>query len=183
MDAVERITKATELASQKVRGVQASQLGDPTPCSEFNVKDLLRHMIGGMHMLTTAAEGGKAEMPAEDLVGDDPAGQYDSSRERLLGAIAKPGVFDAMWEMPFGTMPGKMMAGIAFMEHVTHAWDVAKATGQETELPSDVVGECMELVTTMDQMLRMPGVCGAAVEVPDSASPTDKLVAFLGRQP
>jgi uncharacterized protein (TIGR03086 family) len=92
-------------------------------------------------------------------------------------------VFDATWEMPFGAMPGKMMAGIAFMEHLTHAWDIRKATGQPTEMPDDVVKECLELVQPMDQMLRMPGVCGPPVEVPDTASPTEKLVAFMGRQP
>ena len=74
-------------------------------------------------------------------------------------------MFDKSWKMPFGEMPGKMMAGIAFLEHLTHAWDVRKATGQDTELPGDLVKECLEVVKPMDAMLRMPGVCGPAVEV------------------
>jgi uncharacterized protein (TIGR03086 family) len=80
-------------------------------------------------------------------------------------------------------MPGAMMAQIAFMEHLTHAWDIAKATGQDTTLPPALVSECLEIVTTMDAMLRMPGVCGPAVSVPDDAPAQDKLVAFLGRHP
>ena len=75
------------------------------------------------------------------------------------------------------------MAGIAFMEHLTHAWDVAQATSQDATLPADLVSQCLELVTPMDAMLRMPGVCGAAVSVPEDASPQDKLIAFLGRNP
>jgi hypothetical protein len=31
--------------------------------------------------------------------------------------------------------------------------------------------------------LRMPGVCGPAVGVPESASPQDKFIAFMGRTP
>jgi uncharacterized protein (TIGR03086 family) len=183
MDAIERIERATALASEKVGNVKADQLGDATPCSEFDVKALLRHMIGGLDMLTTAAAGGKAEMPAEDLIPDgaDVSAMYDERRAKLLETIKGAGVLDKTWEMPFGQMPGKMMAGIAFMEHVTHAWDVAKATGQDTELPGELVKECSEVVTPMDAMLRMPGVCGPAIEAHDGATETEKLMAFLGR--
>ena len=87
------------------------------------------------------------------------------------------------WELPFGTLPGEMMATIAFMEHLTHGWDVAQATGQDSTMPADLVPECMEVVVPMDAMLRMPGVCGPAVAVPDDAAPQDQLVAFLGRNP
>jgi uncharacterized protein (TIGR03086 family) len=183
MDAYERIEKATAVCGDAVKKVKADQFDKTTPCSEFNVKELLRHIIGGLAMLETAASGGKADMPAEDLVGDDPGTQYDEGRAKLLETLKGPGVFDKTWSMPFGDMPGKMMAGIAFMEHLTHAWDVKKATGQPTDLPDDLVNECLGLVQPMDQMLRMPGVCGPAVDIPDSASSTDKLVAFMGRQP
>jgi uncharacterized protein (TIGR03086 family) len=183
METLERIEKATEQCQIAIDGVSAADLDKPTPCSEFDVKDLLNHVIAGMSMLKTAASGGKATPPEGNIVGDDPAGQYKAAREELLDVLGQDGVFDKTWEMPFGAMPGKMMAGIAFLEHLTHAWDVRKATGQETELPGDLVKECYELVQPMDQMLRMPGVCGPAVEVPDSASATDKLIAFMGRQP
>ena len=187
MEAAERIEKATTLASEAVHNVKPDQLSEPTPCSEFDVRALLNHLLGGMEMLHTAATGGDASTVdrESDRVGDgsDIGARYDASRKKLLEAIAEPDVFDRGWNMPFGEMPGKMMAGIAFMEHVTHAWDIRKATGQDTELPADLVAECDAVVKPMDQMLRMPGVCAAAIEVPDSASATDKLMAFLGRQP
>jgi uncharacterized protein (TIGR03086 family) len=183
MDAIERIELATAEAQKAIDAITSDDMAKQTPCAEFDVKALLNHVIAGMAMLKTAATGGKATPPEGNIVGDDPAAQYRSAREELMGVLREPGVFDKTWEMPFGAMPGKMMAGIAFMEHLTHAWDIRKATGQPTELPEGIVSECMGLVQPMDAMLRMPGVCGPAVEVPDSASPTDKLVAFMGRQP
>lgn len=187
MEASERIERATALASEAVHNVKPDQLSDPTPCSEFDVRALLNHLLGGMEMLHTAATGGDASAVdrESDRVGDgsDIGARYDASRQKLLDAIAEPGVFDRTWKMPFGEMPGKMMAGIAFMEHLTHAWDVRKATGQDTELPADVVDECRSVVEPMGPMLRMPGVCAAEVSVPDTASATAKLMAFLGRQP
>jgi uncharacterized protein (TIGR03086 family) len=184
MDPIERIEKATEEASKAVAGVKLDQLSNPTPCAEYDLKGVLEHMIGGLEMLRSAAETGKAVLPeGTDWVGSDPSAAYDAGREKLLAAIRSPGALEKNWEMPFGAMPGAMMAGIAFMEHLTHAWDVKKATGQDTALPDDLVNECLELVTPMDAMLRMPGVCGPKVEVPADASPTDKLAGFMGRQP
>ena len=183
MDPIERIERATAIASEKVRGVKAADMAKATPCSEFDLHALLNHMMGGLTMLAAAAEGGKATMPEGDQVGPDPAGTYDKRRTALLAALQGPGVLERNWEMPFGTLPGQMMAQIAFMEHLTHAWDVAKATGQDTTLPADLVAECTQVVTPMDTMLRMPGVCGPAVELGAGASAQDKLVAFMGRTP
>jgi uncharacterized protein (TIGR03086 family) len=183
MDPVERIDRATAVASEKVKGVKADDMSKPTPCSEFDVRALLNHMLGGLSMLTTAAAGEKAAMPKGDQVGSDPAGTYDERRSALLAVVRGPGVLDRAWELPYGPMDGQMMAGIAFMEHLTHAWDVAKATGQDTTLPADLVAECVQVVTPMDAMLRGPGVCGPALTVPDTASAQDKFIAFMGRNP
>jgi uncharacterized protein (TIGR03086 family) len=183
MDPIERIERATAVASEKVKGVTAADMAKPTPCSEFDVRAVLNHMLGGLTMLTTAAGGEKAAMPEGDQVGSDPAGTYEQRRTALLAAVRGPGALDRNWEMPFGSLPGQMMAGIAFMEHLTHAWDVARATGQDTVLPAELVAECMQLVTPMDAMLRTPGVCGPAVAVAETASAQDKLIAFLGRNP
>lgn len=183
MDAIERIEQATEQCQLAVDGISGDQMGNATPCSEFTVRDLLNHVLWGLEMLTTAATTGTAVTPEGDIVSDDPAAQYAEGRAKLLAALGEPDVLEKTWGMPFGQMPGKMMAGIAFMEHLTHAWDLRKATGQPTELPDAIVNECIELVTPMDGMLRMPGVCGPAVEVGEDATPTEKLVAFMGRQP
>ena len=183
MDPIERIERATAFASEKVNQVKPDDMAKPTPCAEFDVRALLNHMLGGLTMLTTAAGGGAATMPDGDQLGEAPGATYDERRRALLTAVRGPGVLERNWEMPFGSMAGGMMAGIAFMEHLTHGWDIAKATGQDTTLPADLVSECTELVTPMDAMLRMPGVCGPRVEVPESASAQDKLIAFMGRHP
>ena len=183
MDPIERIERATAFARDKVANVGMDDLSSPTPCSEFDVRALLDHMIGGLGMLAEAAKGGKPPIPAGDQFDADPGAAYDAGRAALVAAVRGAGALERPWEMPFGALDGQVMATIAFMEHVTHGWDVAKATGQDTTIPADLVAECFEAVTPMDAMLRMPGVCGPAVSVPDDASLQDKFVAFMGRTP
>ena len=183
MEPVERIEKATAHTATIVHGVRSGQLSDPTPCSEFDVRALLNHMIGGLDMLRNAAAGGEPKMPEGDQFGEDPGADYDARRTKLLEALASEGVLDRGWKMPFGELPGQMMASIAFVEHVTHGWDLAKATGQDATIPEPLLTEAVGVVTPMDAMWRMDGVCGPKVDVPDSASPTEKYAAFMGRQP
>ena len=121
MDAIERIEQGTEFAATKVKGVTQGDLSKPTPCSEFNMRALLNHMIGGLGILTTAAAGGKAEIPEGDQFGTDPAGAYDERRSGLLTAIRTRGVLDRDWEMPFGSMSGTMMDGWHRLHGTPHA--------------------------------------------------------------
>lgn len=185
MEPLERIERATGHLAKVAEGVKPDDLAKSTPCSEFDVRGLLNHLFGGLEMLTVGAETGDATQVdlSKDRVSDDVGNQYAQAREKLLAAWNQPGVLEKPLKMPFGEMPGAMMAGIAFFEHLTHAWDLAKATGQDAELPEDLAAECLEAITPMDAMFRMPGVCGPKVEVPDDASISDKLVAFAGRRP
>ena len=183
MDPVARIEAALENTQKIVAGVKEDQLSKPTPCSEFDVRLLLNHMLGGLDMLRQAASGEAATMPEGDQFGADPGKEYAERAAKLLEAVRAPGALDGTWKMPFGELPAQMMASIAFVEHVTHGWDLAKATGQDTTIPDGLLKEATEVVTPMDAMWRMPGVCGPKVDVPDDVSATDKYAAFMGRQP
>lgn len=119
------------------------------------------------------AKGEKAERSEGDQFESDPGAVYARRRTELLGALSAPGMLDHDWVMPFGTLPGPTMGGIAFIEHLTHGWDVAKATGQDVTIPPDLVDEGMKVVTPMGDFLRMPGVFGPARDVPERASAQD----------
>lgn len=183
MDPVERIEKATERTARIVEGVKSDQLSDSTPCSELDVRGLLNHVLGGLEMLCDAASGGSPKMPEGDQFGDDPGKEYNARKDKLLVAIRSNDVMTNTWKMPFGEMPGQMMMGIAFVEHVTHGWDIAKATGQDTTIPDNLIAECRRIVEPTEQMWRMNNVLGPAVDVPESASETDRYAGFMGRQP
>jgi uncharacterized protein (TIGR03086 family) len=183
MDPIERIERATQHASKVVHGVSADKLGEATPCSEFDVRALLNHMLGGLEMLRDAAAGGSPAMPEGDQFGADPGKEYDERAAKLIDVIKQPGTLDKNWKMPFGELPGQMMAGVCFVEHVTHGWDLAKATGQDTTIPDDLIAECREVVEPVEAMWRMPGVLGPKVDVPESASSTEQYAGLMGRQP
>ena len=64
-----------------------------------------------------------------------------------------------------------------------HSWDLAKALGREPDLGRSAAARRWRPCEPIEQLLRDSGQFGPAVPVADDASPQDKLVAFIGRDP
>jgi uncharacterized protein (TIGR03086 family) len=66
---------------------------------------------------------------------------------------------------------------------LTHAWDIAKATGQSTDLDPELAAEALEASRMRIQpAFRGPGRPFAAEQpAPEGAPVADQLAAFLGR--
>ena len=91
-----------------------------------------------------------------------------------------------MVDLPFGTMPASVLVGIATTDTFTHAWDIAKATGQSTDLDPEFAAELLARAqaTIPDAMRGDDGVAmfGPKREASADASTADQLAAFLGRE-
>jgi uncharacterized protein (TIGR03086 family) len=188
MDLVGVLEQQVERTGKFVAGVSSDQLSASTPCPGFDVRALLNHIVGGHLFMVQAAAGETTsgrDMP--DVIGDDPASAYERSAKELLETFRNPDVLTQTFNLGGNEVPGDQALGIAIMEAVVHGWDLATATGQDATIDPG-------LATGMLQTLRDGGLIesfrnpkgdpfGSEVTVDDSASPGDKLVAYLGRTP
>lgn len=166
-----------------------ADLTRPTPCAEWTLADLLAHMTV-QHNGFAAAARGETDPKVWELrsLGDDPAGAYRDSADRVLEVFAADGVLERMFLIPeFGDqpLPGRQAISAHLVDYVVHSWDVAKALGVPARLEPaavDTAYEIAQVVPTGDARL----VSGAPFgpEVPFSGgSRLDQLVAHLGRSP
>jgi len=85
---------------------------------------------------------------------------------------------------PLGEMPGPGLAGFTTLDILVHGWDLAKATGQPTDLDgrlaAHVLGFAAQALATPDSRA---GRIGPAVPAAANAPVTSRLAAFLGRHP
>ena len=176
-----------------VAGISASQLGLATPCTEWDVRALLNHLLGTLSLGTAllsdtapAVEMAPGGLPVRDLVGDaaddDIAAAYRGRVDTLLAA----GGDDALrrvHDTPFGEMPGAVLAGFTTVDILVHGWDLAIATGQQPgiddRLAEHVLGFARQAITDQTRAPRI----GSEIAVPATAAATDRLVGFLGRRP
>ena len=89
-----------------------------------------------------------------------------------------------MLALPFGQMPGAAFAGIAATDDFTHGWDLAKATGQSTNLAPVLAAQLLiSSKQAISPAFRSPerALFGPEQVAPPGASAADQLAAFLGR--
>ena len=180
MDLIDSLEASFAHAHQVVSGVRRDQYDDQTPCSEWKVLDLLEHLIGTVGGIGAAAAG---EKPQPFTLGDDPAAQFEEAAKAAVRAWRAPGVLDGTINAGAGPMPGSVLASISLLDTATHTWDLATATGQPAELPSDVAVAAMEASRMIVSDETRPGRFDPEQAAPTGATDTQRLVAFLGRTP
>ena len=180
MDIIEALDETFRHTHGVIGGVRAEQYADKTPCTEWTVRDLLEHMIGVVAGLGAAAAG-EPRVPFE--LGDDPGQQFEVASAAAMAAWRRPGVVDEVIDAGPGPMPGRALASINLLDTATHAWDLAAATGQERELPTSVAMAAMAASRAIVTDELRAGRFAPEHATAASATPTDQLVAFLGRTP
>jgi uncharacterized protein (TIGR03086 family) len=190
MDEVATMRRVIELTGSVVDGIEPEQLDDPSPCAAWTVRDVLNHVVAGAEVFTRCVRDGSVpedefvRLTTSDLLGDDYKKSFHAAADAAVDAFAVPGAMERIVQMPFGEMPASMALKIAIFDVTTHAWDLAKATGQSTDLDPEVVKVAYRAARTMlSDDLRATGRFGPAVDVDDAAPTADQLAAFTGRIP
>lgn len=165
-----------------ISGVRPDQLRAPTPCAEWDVRALLAHVTGVVTNMGLGVSGQELlpDVGAFEL-GADPAAQFQTAAATTLAAWKANGL-EGEVNVGAGPMPAVVAANINLLDTATHAWDIARATGQDGELPEDVAAAALasaHMVVTDD--IRQFAGFTEAQPVGAGASTTDQLAAYLGR--
>ncbi|MDP7701740.1 TIGR03086 family metal-binding protein [Mycobacterium sp. TY815] len=107
---------------------------------------------------------------------------YDGSSRPLLGQALPGADFAAPRVSPAGEVPLRQAMTFPVTDLALHSWDVHRSLGRDIELPEGLLALCRQLVESVpEDRLRRPGAFGPAQPAPHGATPTARLMAFLGR--
>ncbi len=188
MESIDMLQRVVDATTGVIGNTTAAQLSNPTLCTEWTVRDVINHMVGGATLFAISAEQGS--VPDEELgrlmggdnVGNDPQGAWATASKRAMTAFGEPGVMEKMVKLPFGEMPAGVALNIAIFDVATHAVDLARATGQHVTDDELLEGALAMGRQMVQPELRVPGVFGEEQPVADSAPVEDRLLAFAGRR-
>lgn len=172
-----------------VRNVKPDQLANPTPCTEFDVRKLVNHLLFWGPSLVGAARKEPATLPAAtesdvDLVGEDWAADLVAHAERAVAAWEEPAAWTGTTQMGGPTeLPAELVGGMIAGELVVHGWDLARATGQRPEWDEDLLRYVHGEIDRSAELGRSMGVFGPEVPVPATASTLDRTLGLAGRDP
>jgi uncharacterized protein (TIGR03086 family) len=176
--------RAARQAERVVATVEPGQLGAPTPCTEMDVRALLRHMVSGM--LRVDAMGRQtAPEPATDVADDGWAETYRAAREAAERTWSDDALLSTSMETPFGTMTGGRLLGVFVVEVVTHTWDLWHAIGSSLTLDPEIAAVALasSRAAVPEDRRGAPVPFGPVVPVSPDADVYSQLAGWLGRQP
>lgn len=176
------------IAATKVvlAGVRSDQLGAETPCASWKVSELVNHIVGGQLWFGTVARGEAAsDAAAPDFSAGDFNATFAEASAASLAAFKADGAMERTMDLPWGKMPGSAFVGLAATDTFTHGWDLARATGQNTDLNPELASGLLA-GSRAGISAEFRGAEGAPFGVeqtaPAGASKADELAAFLGRK-
>lgn len=170
-----------------VAGIGADQWNEPTPCEDWDVRELVNHIVSGNFWAGELARGKTIEEVGDrldgDVLGDDPTAAYDDSARAANEAFRAPGAMEAACAVSYGPVPGEVYAGHRFIDVLVHGWDAAKATGQDTTLDPELVDACLAVIEPQKELLFGSGAFGSHHETEPGADRQSALLELLGRTP
>ena len=165
--------------------VPAGRLGDPTPCSDWDVRTLLGHLVATVDRARVIGEGG-APFSVPSIVADVPDGGWPAAlvaaQRRTAAVWADDARLDADVTVPWGRVPGRAALLGYVREALVHGWDLAVATGQGPEAdPATAAAVLAEVRTALPAEPRGGPIPFAAPVPPrPGAGPTEQLANWCG---
>jgi uncharacterized protein (TIGR03086 family) len=189
MEPLEMLERAFDSTGGRIGRLTPDQANLPTPCAEWDVHTLVAHTVGVTATFEAVAAGTPSEGDpmalGERLVAGGPAPAFQKAAAATLDAWRRRGSLEGAVVLPTGAeVPAEVGHGICYLDCLVHGWDIAKAARQDAtldpELAEAAIGIAGLIVT---DAVRGSAGFAPAINVGSDTSPTDRLVAFLGRRP
>lgn len=181
--------RAVDEVGRVVDSVPAERWGAESPCAGWTALDTLSHLVGTMRLIALPflVDGAASPFPCPpDRFPLTPATASSAWRGVAAELHAALATADPEATVMLGDVEVPLGKALRFPvgDLVVHAWDIAVSTGVPAALDPELVAVVDASVRrTAPEILRMPEVFGPEVIPPEGADDTERLVAFLGRDP
>jgi len=140
-DPVDQLSRAVDQTGAIISRIRPDQATLPTPCSSWGrARALVDHVVQDVRQFTGRASRGESEHPDTSAIGDDWTDAYREAADSLLNAWRREGALEGTVELPFGEVPAAWFVNLQTADLVVHGWDLAKPTGQSTDLGAGARG-------------------------------------------
>lgn len=191
--------RAVMTATAAVDAVRPEQLTDPTPCTQYDVRQVLGHLVDALHQVARLGRG--ADPFAADAAtarDDDWSAAWREAAHGVQAAWSDDAVLERPMALPWLQGTGADVLASYLSEVTVHTWDVATATGQVLQWDDEVVQAALDqrailpaegrrqLFERISAEMGLDEVAvpfADAVPVPEGAPAIDRLVAWSGRHP
>lgn len=185
-DPVELFQAAAASIRPILVGVGPEQLELPTPCTNWNVGQLLHHIISGAigaHDIITGGPGIDPMDVSGQLPPEGAEEAFAAASARLAEALKVPGTLEKTLDLGPTQVTVAKFALFMLAEAVIHGWDLARATGQDASIDDSLAETAFQVLGPEMEIGREMGLFAPPVAVPPDAGSRDRLLGLTGRTP
>jgi uncharacterized protein (TIGR03086 family) len=169
--------------TDRLQTVGPEQWGAATPCTDWDVRALVNHVVGEDLWTDPLMRGATIEEVGDrfdgDLLGSDPRETALGAAEQATRAVADTLPTHGTVHLSYGEEQMDEYVAQLAADHLIHAWDLAAATGGDTNLDPEQVTEVAAWFADREEMYRAGGAIGPRVETQGDAQ--SRLLAAFGR--
>lgn len=170
-----------------VQQIDDDRWNNPTPCTEWTVRDLVNHIVNENLWTPELLSGKTLEEVGDrfdgDLLGDDPKTAWKDAADGAVSAVLGINNLDAMVHVSWGQIPAREYISQLTLDHIVHGWDLAKGVGASSDMDPELAAFGWEYADSRRELISGSGVFGKPIDIPEGAGTQTKLLALLGRSP
>ena len=185
MDVETLYRRTVESWTDRLLTVGPEQWGAATPCTDWDVRALVNHVVGEdlwteplMGGATIAEVGDRLD---GDLLGEDPRETALDAAERATTAVAEALPTSGKVHLSYGDEDMEEYVAQLAADHLIHGWDLAMATGGDTDLDPELVSDVAAWFADREELYRSAGAVGPRAA--GGGDPQSDLLASFGRDP
>jgi uncharacterized protein (TIGR03086 family) len=183
-DLLDALDAVTERFERHLRVVGDEAWAAPTPCTDWDVRYLVAHVVGGNRFASLVLAGRAVDeamgaVMGTPQLGTDPLGAFIETTADQRARFREPGALDRLVDHPVGAITAGRFLTMRIFDVALHSWDLATAIGSDGVLDPDVAQLVLDIVVD-----EAPGMgfgiepCGA---VGPGATAMERLLDLSGR--
>jgi uncharacterized protein (TIGR03086 family) len=178
--------RASRYYSDAVHQIRDDQWGLPTPCTEWDVRALMQHLVNEQLWVRPLLEGKTIAEVGDafdgDNLGDDPIAAWDAASAGALAAVEALSSLEQVTHLSFGDFPAEeYLTEMLFDLHI-HGWDLRTGISADTALDNEITEYLMPWAEKAMKGYQASGATAAPPPIPDGANAQTRILALSGRR-
>lgn len=183
----ELFTRSAAHFDALVQAIGDDHWSRPTPCSEWDVRQLVRHLVYEDLWAPPLFQGQTIESVGDrfegDILGADPKAAWGQAHKGAVTAVEEDGAMERTVHLSWGDEKGEEYTIQLLLDHLVHGWDLARGIGADDRMDPEIVEPVYAVWKDREEMVRGAGVFGDQQPIPEDADTQTKLLALFGRNP
>ena len=166
------LTRALDQTEAVLSAIPTDRLADATPCTEWDVADLVAHVVVDPRNFVTMSSGAQPDWSVMPPLPADWTAEFRSAADDLMRMWREAGESASPQSMDWQTA-----------EFAIHTWDLVRAIGLPTDLDPEVAQRGLDFMSAALTPDNRGDAFRPSVPIEEGAPVYDRLVAFAGRNP